>query len=98
MSTLGDWIRDSADVTSTREVIEAKAREADRLVDLLEREKGLTAAVYRSNLDLIKRLKEANDKLEGVRSVADEWDSSMAAPLYDKGPDAAREIYDILEG
>lgn len=105
MSTLGDWIRELADVTHSQFDIEAKAYQADRQADLLDRERGHTAALHRSNLDLIKRLKEANDKLERVRERAAEWSrvgeslaSGGARDVAEPFRSHARQLHNILEG
>lgn len=66
--------------------LESWAYQADRQADLLRREKDNTHHAVRSNLDLIKRLKEANDKLEAVRGVLNDpviYDSADEPALRD---------------
>jgi type I site-specific restriction endonuclease len=83
---------------------QALAYQADRLADLLRREREATQAAINSNLDLIKRLKEANDKLEAVRKFVTNVPREMKTntshgTAYATGRNAvANETRAILEG
>lgn len=72
------------------DALTAWAREADILADLLARESDNTQHAVRANLDLIKRLKAANDKLEALRAVHAEY-FNMDVSAYDADEDTARE-------
>lgn len=93
MSTLGDRIRDlwsdSLWGGLTLPAVESLARKADIQADLLDRERDSTQHAVRSNLDLIKRLKDANDKIEAVRVIVRSTDRATLA---------LAKIEDLLNG
>ena len=97
-NTLGNRIREhvgEVGPASGRD-LEGIAYQVDRLADLLHREMDNTQAAINSNLDLIKRLKEAQealdvtlDRLESVHHYLD------SAESFGDEPDANR-IREIL--